>query len=104
MSKGQFSGRVGFIVTSVMFIIAISFLAVNLNVDGVSCSDPADQISQPDANTSTFTQVTDSANGLVNILFGCSSSNSLLNGLFLALQAGMVLIVLMILKDVVPFT
>lgn len=104
MSKGQFGGRIGFIVVSVMFIVAVSFLATNLNVDGVNCSDPSNEISQPDANTSTFTQVADSANGLTNILFGCSSSNQLLNGFFLALQAGMVLIVLMILKDVIPFT
>lgn len=102
--KGQFGTRVGFIVFSVMFIVLVSFLATNLNVGGVSCSDPSDQISQPDANSSSFQQVTDSANGLVNVLFGCSSQNQLLNGFFLALQAGMVLVLLMIIKDVIPFT
>lgn len=100
----MFGSRVGFIVFSVMFIVLVSFISVSLSVDGVSCSDPSDQISEPDANSSTFDQVTGSANGLTNILFGCSSQNQLLNGLFLALQAGMVLVILMILKDVIPFT
>lgn len=100
----MFGTRVGFIVFSVMFIVTASFLATSLDVEGIECDDPEELITQPDANTSTFQEISTQANGLTSVLFGCSSTNQLLNGFFLALQGGMVLVLLMILKDVIPFT
>jgi len=102
--KGQFGSQTGFIVFSVMFIILVSYGANLMNVEGVSCSDPSNLIDQPDENISTFEQVYDSSSGLVDVLFGCSSDNQLLNGFFIALSAGMIVILLSILKDVIPFT
>lgn len=96
--------RISLVVFGVFFTVMISFTSTALNVDGISCSDPSELITQPDANETTVSEVTSNVQGLVNVFFGCSSSNPVVNGFFLALQAGIIIIILFILKDVIPLT
>lgn len=103
MSKGQFSSQIGFVVFAVMFIVAIGYGATWFKVDGVTCGDPTGTLSTP-ANSTALDSVLDTANDLTSTVFGCSSTNQLLNGFFTALKAGIILVFLMIIKDLVPFT
>jgi len=102
--KGQFSGRVGFVLFSIFFIVLVSLAANQLRIDSVNCSDPSSLISEPGENATTVDKVVDPANSLVDVFFGCSSQNQVLNGIFTALKAGMIIILLFIVKDLVPFT
>jgi len=95
--------RIGLILFAVLFIVSVSFTANALNVGGINCADPANEITQP-SNSTQLDKVVGAADGLVNVFFGCSSSNPLISGLFIALQAGMIIVLLFIVKDLVPFT
>lgn len=95
--------RIGLVLFTVLFIVTVSFTANALNVGGINCADPANEITQP-SNSTQLDQVVGAANGVVNVFFGCSSSNALISGLFVALQAGMIIVLLFIVKDLVPFT
>lgn len=96
--------KISLVVFTVMFVIIISTGATWLNVDGVNCSDPANLITEPGDNTTSVDKVITQANGVVDVFFGCSSTNPTVNGFFLALQAGMIIVLLLIAKDLVPFT
>lgn len=102
--KGFVNDRIQFMIFSILFIVGISSLATFIGVSGVNCSDPANILDKPSDNATTVDRVIGPANDLVNVLFGCSSQNQLLNAVFLSLQAGMILILLFIAKDLVPFT
>ncbi|MFB6226293.1 MAG: hypothetical protein ABEJ02_02990 [Candidatus Paceibacteria bacterium] len=102
--KGQFGSRVGFLVFGVLTIVTLSFVSAELGVDTVNCGDPSDILQQPGENATTVQKVIQPANDLVDVFFGCSSSNTLINGFFVALSAAVILIVLGIAKDLVPFT
>lgn len=95
--------RIGLVIFTVLFIVTISYTANQLNVSGISCSDPGQEISQP-SNSTNLQNVVGTAEGVVNVFFGCSSSNPLISGLFIALQAGMIIVLLFIVKDLVPLT
>lgn len=101
--KGFFGSQVGFLFFGVMFIVFISLGATALDIDGVNCGNAAESLSPPENSTNLESALT-SADGLVTIFFGCSSTNNALNGFFTALKAGVVLIFLYIIKDLVPFT
>ena len=104
MSKGQLGGKTGFMMFSILFIVVVSTAANQFNVSGINCSDPADLISEPDENATTVDRVLDPANTLVDIFFGCSSSNPIVNGIFVAMSAAFIIILLYIAKDLVPLT
>lgn len=102
--KGQFGSRVGLLVFGVLTIVTLSFASAELGVETVDCSNPSDIVAEPGENATTVEKVITPANDLVDVFFGCSSSNPLINGFFVALSAAVVLIVLGIAKDLVPFT
>jgi len=96
--------KISLVVFTVLFTIIVSTAASNLNVEGINCSDPTSIISEPGDNTTSVVRVIQPANDLVDVFFGCSSSNSIINGIFTALQAGIIIVLLFIGKDLVPFT
>lgn len=98
------NSKISLVIFTVLFTIVISSVASFANVDGISCGNPTDLISQPDENITTFETAIDSGNSIVDVFFGCTSTNPIINGIFLSLQAGIVIVLLFILKDVIPFT
>ena len=102
--KGFVNSGMQLMTIGILFIVGISFAANLLGLEGVKCSNPDDLLSEPSENATTVEKAIDPANSLVDIFFGCSSENQLLNAIFLSLKAGMVLVLLGIIKDLVPFT
>ena len=96
--------RISLVIFTVMFTIVVSSLATTLNVDGINCSDPANLIQEPSENATSVEKVIGPANDIVDVFFGCSSTNEIVNGLFLSLQAGIIIVLLFIAKDLVPLT
>jgi len=96
--------RIALVVFTVLFTIIVSSMTSFLSVDGIDCTDPSTLIEQPGNNATTVDKVIDPANDVVNVFFGCSSTNPVIDGVFLALQAGIVIVLLFIAKDLVPFT
>lgn len=96
--------KISLVVFTVLFIVTASTMANFFQVDGVNCTDPSNILEQPPSNATTVDKVVEPANDVVSVFFGCSSSNSLLNGVFLSLQAGIIIVLLFIVKDVIPFT
>jgi len=96
--------RISLVLFAVLFVVVVSFASTSLSVEGIECSDPGNLISQPDANSTTVNEVTSSASGILDVFFGCSSQNPLINGFFLALQASIIIVLLMIIKDLIPLT
>jgi hypothetical protein len=96
------ASRVGFVVFGLLFFSTVSFFGEVLEVDAITCGDT--DVSNPGADVSTFDQIVSSLDNIMNLFFGCSAQNEVVSGLFTALGAGMVIVVLSILKDVIPFT
>lgn len=97
-------GKISLVIFTVLFTIIVSSMTGFLGVDGIDCTDPSELIQQPPENSSTFDTAIDSGNNVIDVFFGCSSTNPIINGIFLALQAGIIFVLLFILKDVIPFT
>lgn len=96
--------RISLVFFTVLFTVILSASATYLKVDGVDCTDPSNLISEPDNNVTQVDKVIGQANSVVDVFFGCSSTNPVINGVFLALQAGIIIVLLFIAKDLVPFT
>lgn len=96
--------RISLVIFTVLLTIVISTAANQFHVDGISCSDPNNIIEQPSENATTIDRVIGPANDIVDVFFGCSSQNPLVNGFFVSLQAGIIIVLLFIAKDLVPFT
>jgi hypothetical protein len=96
--------KIALVLFATMFVVLTSFMATELGVEGINCSDPADLVTEPGTNTTSVSKIIDAGNSVVDIFFGCSSSNPLVNGLFISLQVGMIIVLLYLAKDLVPFT
>lgn len=98
------SSKISLVIFTVLFTVIVTSITSFLGVGGIDCSDPKDLIEKPPENATTFDNAISSGNAIVDVFFGCSSSNTVINGIFLSLQAGIVIVLLFILKDVIPFT
>lgn len=96
--------RIALVIFTVLFTVIVSTAATEFNVDGINCSDPSNLIQEPGDNTTSVNKVIGQANSVVDVFFGCSSTNTIINGVFIALQAGIIIVLLFIAKDLVPFT
>lgn len=96
--------RISLVMFTVMFTVLVSFMATAFNIESVNCSDPTDLISEPGEDPTSVDKLISLLNGIVDVFFGCSSSNPLINGVFLALQASIIIVLLVIAKDLVPLT
>lgn len=92
------------VLIGILFFIVVSTMANQFQVSGINCADPSSILSQPSENATTVDKVVGPADDLTDVFFGCSSSNPLVNGVFLSLSGAFVVVLLVIVKDLVPFT
>jgi len=98
------SSKISLVIFTVLFTVIVSSMTAFLGIGGITCTDPSEIIEEPPENASTFETAIDSGNKVIDVFFGCNSENPVINGLFLSLQAGIIIVLLFILKDVIPFT